>query len=405
MPVATNNDWKRVKVETVEPRLSSGFSPPAQGHLRMIAKSETRKCQDYAQTESVHLRMIDLNLFRVFDAMMTHCSVRKASLLFIVTFLSSISIVAVAFTQGRVRPPFSPLGTGDYVWQPEFSPTGPVTIIVSVPEQTLYVYRNGVRIGRSTVSTGKPGHVTPTGVFTILEKEVHHRSNLYRGASMPYMERVTWGGVALHAGQLPGYPASHGCVRLPMDFAEKLYTVTEKGTTVIVADDRSAPRETVHPGLLFSASTEEANSPMQKTAEYLWKPELAPTGPVTIIVSTTQGVVFVYRNGVEIGGAFGSIPESEHIGIQAFTALDKTDAAGRRKWLDIAAIGSGKKIDVSELARRSSIPAEFLQKVREVVTGGTTLILSDLAVSPDTQSKPGFNILTASVPPSGTDEK
>jgi len=107
----------------------------------------------------------------------------------------------------------------------------------------LYVYRNGVRIGRSTVSTGKSGHTTLTGAFTILEKEVHHRSSLYLGAPMPYMERVTWGGVALHASQLPGYPASHGCLRLPMDFAEKLYTVTEKGTTVIVADDRSAPRE------------------------------------------------------------------------------------------------------------------------------------------------------------------
>jgi L,D-transpeptidase catalytic domain len=328
-------------------------------------------------------------------------------LLFTAIFLSAVSsrTVAAAFTQGQARPPFSPLGTGDYVWQPEFSPMGPVVIIVSVPEQTLYVYRNGVRIGRSTVSTGKPGHATPTGVFTILQKEVHHRSNLYHGAPMPYMERVTWGGVALHAGQLPGYPASHGCVRLPMDFAEKLYTVTENGTTVILADDRSAPRETVHPGLFFSASTGESSSSALKTGDYLWKPELASTGPVTIIVSTTHGVVFVYRNGVEIGRAFGSIPESERIGIQAFTALDKTDAAGHRKWLAIAAIGGDKKVDVSELARRSSIPAPFLQKVREVVTVGTTLILSDLAVSPDTQSKPGFNILTASGPPSGTDQK
>jgi lipoprotein-anchoring transpeptidase ErfK/SrfK len=108
----------------------------------------------------------------------------RLCLLIIATFLSAVSsrTVAATFTQGRVRPPFSPLGTGDYVWQPEFSPTGPVTIIISAPEQTLYVYRNGVRIGRSTVSTGTPGHITPTGVFTILEKEAHYRSNLYRGA-------------------------------------------------------------------------------------------------------------------------------------------------------------------------------------------------------------------------------
>ena len=319
-------------------------------------------------------------------------------LLCTVLLLSSISsrTTGATFTQGRAQPPFSALGTGDYVWKPEVSPTGPVVIIVSVPEQTLYVYRNGVRIGRSTVSTGKPGHVTPTGVFTVLEKEVHHRSNLYHGAPMPYMERVTWGGVALHAGQLPGYPASHGCVRLPMDFAEKLYTVTQKGTTVIVADDRSAPRETVHPGLLFPATTGQINTPTLTADGYVWRPELAPTGPMTIIVSASNNVAFVYRNGVEIGRASVTLPEGEHIGIQVFTALDKTDAGGHRKWLSIAAIGGGKKVDVPELARRSSIPAGFLQKAREAVTAGTTLILSDLAVSPDTQSKPGFNILTAS---------
>ena len=309
---------------------------------------------------------------------------------------TSLQTTAANFTQGRAQAPFSPLGTGDYVWKPEISPTGPVTIIVSVPEQTLYVYRNGVRIGRSTVSTGKPGHSTPTGVFTILEKEVHHRSNLYHGAPMPYMERVTWGGVALHAGQLPGYPASHGCVRLPMDFAEKLYTVTQKGTTVIVADDRSAPRETVHPGLLFPGSIGEPNSPTLTTGNYLWRPDLAPTGPVTIIISASNGEAFVYRNGVEIGHASVTVPETEHIGIQVFTALDKIDADGHREWLAVAAIGDGSKVSVPDLARRSSIPEGFLQKAREAVIAGTTLILSDLPVSPDTQSKPGFNILTAS---------
>ena len=86
------------------------------------------------------------------------------------------------------------------MWKPVVSPAGPVVIIVSIPEQTLYVYRNGVRIGRSTVSTGKSGHRTPTGVFTILQKNEKHTSSIYKGASMPYMQRLTWTGVALHAG-------------------------------------------------------------------------------------------------------------------------------------------------------------------------------------------------------------
>ena len=113
------------------------------------------------------------------------------------------------------------------------------------------MYRNGVRIGRSTISSGKPGHRTPTGVFTILEKNVKHTSTIYKGASMPYMERLTWGGVAMHAGNLPGYPAAHGCVRLPLDFARQLYAVTNSGTSVIITDTKSVPGSTAAPGLLF----------------------------------------------------------------------------------------------------------------------------------------------------------
>src|SRR5271165_7144200 len=102
---------------------------------------------------------------------------------------------------------------------PRLHPQVPSSILVSLPDQLLYVYRNGVRIGRSTVSTGKPGKSTPTGVFTVLQKKVRHESSIYKGAQMPHMQRLTWTGVAMHAGNLPGYPASAGCVRLPVDFA------------------------------------------------------------------------------------------------------------------------------------------------------------------------------------------
>ena len=93
-------------------------------------------------------------------------------------------------------------------------------ILVSVPEQMMHVYRNGVLIGRSTVSTGSKGHATPGGVFSILErKKQTHRSKTYNNAPMPYMQRLTWSGIAMHSGQLPLCPASHGCVRLPYDFS------------------------------------------------------------------------------------------------------------------------------------------------------------------------------------------
>ena len=341
-------------------------------------------------TDNFALRMIGVSAFAL-DDIARYCQ-------FVLAFyiIATPAMTAAAtFTEGRERVPLSPLLTGDYIWKPEISPAGPVVIIVSVPEQVLYVYRNGVRIGRSTVSTGKPGHTTPTGVFTVLEKEAYHRSNLYHGAPMPYMERVTWGGVALHAGQLPGYPASHGCVRLPMQFAEKLYTITEKGTTVIVADERSAPRETVHPGLLFSSSGSSPTSPALVADDSFWKPELAPSGPITIIVSTANGAAFVFQSGVEIGRAPVTLPKIGPIGIQVFTALDKLDADGHREWLATNVIGAGENLNIAALAKQSSIPPDFIQNVRAVVKAGTTLILSDLPVSSSTQSKPGFKILNA----------
>src|SRR6478752_3621452 len=142
------------------------------------------------------------------------------------------------------------LQPGEWIWGGDNKTMGPMAVIVSLTEQRAYVYRNGILIGVSTVSTGKPGHETPTGVFTILQKDKDHHSSLYNDAPMPWMQRLTWDGIALHAGKLPGYPASHGCVRLPDEFAKKLFAVTDFGITVIIANDTSAPTEVTHPGVL-----------------------------------------------------------------------------------------------------------------------------------------------------------
>src|SRR5260370_15788592 len=106
------------------------------------------------------------------------------------------------------------LKPGEFTWHPERSPAGPVAVVVSVPDQRVHVYRNSVRIAISTCSTGAPGHSTPTGVFAILEKDKNHHSITYNDAPIPNINRLTLTGIALHAGMLPGYPASHGCVRL-----------------------------------------------------------------------------------------------------------------------------------------------------------------------------------------------
>ncbi len=150
---------------------------------------------------------------------------------------------AYASDSSRIEQRSSSLDPGEYVWNPAAAPDGEIEIVVSIPMQLAYVYRGGQLIGASTVSTGKPGHDTPTGTFTILQKRQSHFSNIYDNAPMPFMQRLTWDGIALHAGQIPGTPASHGCVRLPMAFARHLFGATGIGTRVHVVDASFASAE------------------------------------------------------------------------------------------------------------------------------------------------------------------
>lgn len=109
-----------------------------------------------------------------------------------------------------------------------------VLIVVSKASQRMHVFKDGAHWGSSPVSTGRKGHSTPAGVFPILQKKVYHRSNIYSNAPMPFMQRLTWRGIAIHAGYLPGYPASHGCIRLPRSFAKDLFGLTQASRTTVV---------------------------------------------------------------------------------------------------------------------------------------------------------------------------
>lgn len=125
-------------------------------------------------------------------------------------------------------------------------PTTPLKLIVSIRRQHLSVWDGVKKIAEAPISSGMRGHETPTGVFSILEKNKVHFSNLYNNAPMPFMQRLTWSGVALHAGALPGYPASHGCIRLPFSFAKQLFDLTRVGARVVVARDDAEPRMIAH---------------------------------------------------------------------------------------------------------------------------------------------------------------
>ena len=135
--------------------------------------------------------------------------------------------------------------------EPEVQLTGNAAIaVVAIRDQRVSIYdANGVAL-RARISSGQDGYETPVGVFSILQKKAEHYSNLYDDASMPYMQRITWSGVALHAGALPGYPASHGCVRLPYEFAEKIFSLTKLGMRVVISRDDIAPVDFSHRLLL-----------------------------------------------------------------------------------------------------------------------------------------------------------
>ena len=301
------------------------------------------------------------------------------------------------------------LKPGEFTWHPERAPSGPVVIIVSVPEQRAYVYRNGIRIGTSTVSTGKPGHDTPTGVFSILEKDQQHVSSTYQGAAMPYMERLTWDGIALHAGKLPGYPASHGCVRLPLEFSRKLYSVTHSGTHVVIADAHSAPAEIVHPGLAAPVDPNASGKALAPTAlagQFLWEPHKAPQGPVSVVISGADRRMYVYRNGVLIGEATIQIRDPQKpLGAGVFVALDGFTHAPspfasdrpQRRWMAVGLPAHGGQLPARlDLGARVHPPAQFSRLVYELLQPGASLLVTDRPARPETRTQPGFRIMADS---------
>jgi len=277
----------------------------------------------------------------------------------------------IALTDPSIVETVRAMKPGAFIWAPQVAPEGPVIVLVSLSEQRAFVYRNGLPIGISTISSGKEGHETPTGVFTILQKQVKHNSNLYNNASMPYMQRLTWDGIAMHAGNLPGYPASHGCIRLPMDFAQKLYTVTQLGLTVIITQDEAVPRLASDPGLL----TRTRDGHKATSGRSVWQPALSPTGPVSIVISAADSRLIVMRNGVEIGSApisiDGAVTEPAAYTLQSMSG-------DSFQWLRIALPGqkdAGAAVSPDERARLH-IPERFRRSLAAILQPGATAVVT-----------------------------
>ena len=273
------------------------------------------------------------------------------------------------------------LKPGEWVWAPEIARSGPVLVYVDLGRQRATVYRNGVRIGVSTISSGKDGYETPTGVFTILEKDEDHRSRTYDDAPMPFQQRLTWKGVALHAGNLPGFPASHGCVRLPMEFAKKLFGVTPMGGTVVIAGGHEDPVKRPAAGVLAPAMagvTAAPATPLTKEGTFTWNPAASASGPVSVIISTGDQQVVVLRNGVEIGRAHARVAQ-ETTQSQVLTL-----AGGKApQWIQVGVsdlTGESAEIISTERVEQMHLPEAFVAGLRSVLVPGTTVLVTQAAV-------------------------
>ncbi|WP_234682609.1 L,D-transpeptidase family protein [Bradyrhizobium monzae] len=177
-------------------------------------------------------------------------------------------------------------------------PQGPLVIVVSIDRQKVTVYDSNGMFAESPVSSGMKGHSTPMGVFSIIQKHKFHHSNIYSGAPMPYMQRITWSGVAMHAGVLPGYPASHGCIRMPMAFAVKMWNWTKMGARVIVAPGQMSPQNFSHPMLASlrvppqpAASLEPTTSVGDKADKGAPKTSVTEAKPVETKTASAEGAL------------------------------------------------------------------------------------------------------------------
>jgi L,D-transpeptidase catalytic domain len=237
-------------------------------------------------------------------------------------------------------------------------PSGPLVIVVSLKNQTVTIYDGLKTLAKSPISSGMAGHRTPSGIFSLLEKNRYHYSNLYGGAPMPFMQRVTNSGVAMHAGVVPGYPASHGCIRLPYSFARKLFGITDIGARVIITEDDLTPTEFDNAHLIapLPPGTEASNS-NGVTNVIGVTPAAAEIAPKqrTRTMAAAERAALREEMAAAIGIAEqGKVSADEHVKVTAEIARQaKDDIRKARRAADRAADAARKAARTADKAEKS----------------------------------------------------
>lgn len=292
----------------------------------------------------------------------------------------------------RKRRSAYPIAPGRSFWLPELSPAGPVVAVVNLYTQHAQIYRNGIAIGYTSVSTGKRGYGTPTGRFQVLEKRRFHRSSTYGNAPMPWMVRLTWSGIAFHSGALPGFPASHGCIRLPASFAPQLFGALSLGDTVAVLNQPAdafttlAPidplgRPLLQPEMLAATAwwREAAASAAPVSASPVsaslssGAPASLAAPPLALLASLPQQRLFVLEAG-QVAAAAPLPPGARQQALPLTAAPLSWQPPGH--WQ--APGQSGNAADATLWQTVLPSDAAFSQRLRARITPGSTLVLSDL---------------------------
>jgi hypothetical protein len=327
--------------------------------------------------------------------------------------------------------------------RPEDPPKGPLQIIISIADQRVSLFDNGTLIARSSVSTGTQGHPTPLGVFSVIGKQRWHRSNIYSAAPMPYMQRITWSGIALHAGVVPGHPASHGCIRLKNDFAVRLWHLTKRGTRVVIARDDVQPVEITNPHLFKPKAA--SGSPEFQTATVAGKsisgslvsnaetpeatslqvPGSAPAGgaakkivPISVFVSRKSSKLFVRQGFSPLFDVPVKIENPEEpLGTHVFTAMEFQNEGAAIRWTVVSipekfprmSEGATKEreapakqtalsVPLPDKANaaldRIEIPQDTVERISELLTPASSLIISDNGFSHETGKDTDFIVVT-----------
>lgn len=292
----------------------------------------------------------------------------------------------------RKRRSAYPIAPGRSFWLPELSPAGPVVAVVNLYTQHAQIYRNGIAIGYTSVSTGKRGYGTPTGRFQVLEKRRFHRSSTYGNAPMPWMVRLTWSGIAFHSGALPGFPASHGCIRLPASFAPQLFGALSLGDTVAVLNQPAdafttlAPidplgRPLLQPEMLAAtawwreaaASAAPVSGNLVSASLLTGAPASLAAPPLALLASLPQQRLFVLEAG-QVAAAAPLPPGARQQALPLTAAPLSWQPPGH--WQTPGQSGNAADATLWQTVLPSD--AAFSQRLRARITPGSTLVLSDL---------------------------